>query len=181
MAPAPEPIEGSERNGFHWGNKKPTYSHYNPIYCITGRETSCSFSVFFQKSWMKKMLTVGQVHEEMRGFANFVGRAVSMSSPKYQNMRRLFAGSNQEPHKKNTNRDPIHIRSSPTYGSFIPNNHSCTNHCHCWAREKGHMKPWDHAFLRTVQANSPWNLPPGPLPRLRKKTSFHGLCLRMPL
>ena len=67
---------------------------------ITGRETSCSFSVFFQKSWMKKMLTVGQVHVEMRVFANFVGRAVSMSSPKYQNMRRLFAGSNQEPHKK---------------------------------------------------------------------------------
>lgn len=46
------------------------------------------------------MLTVGQVHEEMHVFANFAGRAVSMSSPKYQNMRRLFAGSNQEPHKK---------------------------------------------------------------------------------
>ncbi len=30
---------------------------------------------------------------------------------------------------------------------------------------------WDHALLNTVQANSPWNLPPGPLPRLCKNIS----------
>lgn len=80
--------------------------------------------------------------------------------------------------QKNTSRDPIHIKSSLTYGSFIPNNHSGTNHCHCWTWEKGHMKPWDPAFLKTVQAHSPWNLFPGPLSRLRKKHQFMACAWR---
>ena len=142
---------------------------------ITGRETSCSFSVFCSKclplaKFMKKCV--------------FLPISLGMLCRCHLQSIRIWEDYLQDQtrnHTKNTSRDPIHIRSSPTYGSFIPNNHSGTNHCHCWTREKGHMKPWDHAFLRTVQANSPWNLPPGPLPRLRKKTSVHGLCLRMPL